>query len=270
MTTKIFKGIYTDLSNEDYHAEKKHLSSSNLKMLLKDPEKFYNEKVLGNRENKQVNAFDEGNYAHSLILEPEHIPEEYAFFPGFKKMGNAWKEFKLIHDGNKIMLSKPQKHRVESWVEAYKRREAAVDLIKGSKPEISLFAEFAGVPVKVRADAINIEKGYIADVKTTSYNPEIDSFKSVIDALSYDLSAALYTKVFEQHYGKPFDFYFIVLGKREVVCEVYKASKQTLQDGEMQVKEALLKYKKCIKTGDFTNNKKSVIVESGDYEIREI
>ena len=42
-----YKGIYKTLSNDNYHAEEKHLSSSNLKMLLKDPSKFYKEKILG-------------------------------------------------------------------------------------------------------------------------------------------------------------------------------------------------------------------------------
>ena len=39
-----YKGIYKTLSNSDYHKEEKHLSSSNLKLLLKDTEKFYKEK----------------------------------------------------------------------------------------------------------------------------------------------------------------------------------------------------------------------------------
>ena len=97
------KGIYRDLSNNDYHAEKTHLSSSNLKTLLKDTEKFYQEKILGNKKQEQKNSFDEGNYAHSLILEPELIPDEYAFFPNFRKSGKDWETFKSANS-DKIIL----------------------------------------------------------------------------------------------------------------------------------------------------------------------
>ena len=45
-----YKGIYKTLSNKKYHEEQKHLSSSNLKLLLKDSQKFYKEKILGERE----------------------------------------------------------------------------------------------------------------------------------------------------------------------------------------------------------------------------
>ena len=268
--SKKFEGVYTNLSNDDYHAEKAHMSSSNLKMLLKDTEKFYQEKVLGKKENIQKNAFDEGNYAHALILEPELIEDDYAFFPGFRKSGKDWEQFKESN-GGKIILSKPQKARVEKWFEAYKQRPEAVELITKSKPEVSLFTELAGVPIKVRADALSVEHGFIADVKTTAYNPEIDSFKLVVENLKYDLSAALYYTAFEKKYGKPFDFYFIVLGKKDIICEVYKASRQTLDKGNLEVMEALNIYKKRLESGDWSNGVKSLTLDvQTNYEIQEI
>ena len=265
---KLTKGI-NHCTNEQYHGDNGYLSSSNLKLLLKDPEKFKHEILDGNRVNKQVNAFDEGNYAHSLILEPHTIPDEYAFFPGFRKMGKDWDEFKL-KNSDKIMLSKPQKHRVERWVEAYSKRPEAVSLISGGEAELSVAGDLAGVPVKVRADYINVDKGYIADVKTTAYSPELDSFKYVVNSLNYDLSAALYCKMFGQEFNKKFDFYFIVLGKRDIVCEVYKASEETLRGGELLVMEALSKYKKCKESGIWTTEQSCAIIETGDYEILEV
>ena len=83
---KLKEGI-NHCTNEEYHGDKSYLSSSNLKLLIKDLPRFKKEVLDGQRENKQVNAFDEGNYAHSLILEPNTIDDEYAFFPGFKKLG---------------------------------------------------------------------------------------------------------------------------------------------------------------------------------------
>lgn len=82
-----FKGI-VECTNEEYHGEKNHLSSSNFKMLLNDPEEFYKHKILGEPKeisNRTQAAFDEGSYAHSLILEPHMIEQEYVFFDGWRK-----------------------------------------------------------------------------------------------------------------------------------------------------------------------------------------
>jgi hypothetical protein len=266
---KLKMGV-NNCTNNEYHGDKNFLSSSNLKLLLTDVEKFKHEILDGNRENIQKNAFDEGNYAHSLILEPQNIPEEYAFFDGFRKAGAVWKTFKEDNQG-KIILSKPQKHRVEQWVKAYEQRSCAKNLISGGLPEHSIAGIIDGVNIKVRADYINIDKGYIADVKTTSYGSDVDSFKMVIENLKYDLSAALYCKLFSQFYGKPFKFYFIVLGKKDKMCEVYLASQDTMVKGNIMVKKALDIYKQCKETGIWTNKDKSDnIVLDEDYEILEV
>lgn len=267
-----FKGI-VDISNEEYHAEKEHVSSSNLKSLLKDPEEFYNQKILGQRpeySKSTLNAFDEGTYAHSLILEPEKVKDEFRFFEGWKKQGAEWDYFKSINS-NFIILSKPQKVRVEKWVEAFKELPSAVNLIEGGYPEKTLFGDLMGVPVKVRADYINVDCGYIADVKTTSSLTDLDSFKYTIDRFNYDLSAALYLMMFEKYYKKSFDFYFIVLGKRETTCDVYKLSKESRSKGESLVNKALSIYKKCKKTGIWTSEEaKSKKISLEDYEILEV
>lgn len=266
-----FEGI-VECTNEEYHGEKKHLSSSNFKLLLKDPGEFYKQKILGERPEiatRTQNAFDEGSYAHSLILEPHMVSQEYAFFNGWRKQGKEWEEFK---EQNKhlTILSKPQKVRVEQWVSSYNKLPAAVELIKGGYSEHTLFGELLGVPVKVRADYINIDKGYIADVKTTSGLADVDSFKYTVDSFKYELSAALYCKMFEQHYNKDFDFYFIVLSKRDKSCEVFKLSKETRQFGEAQLLESIKTYKNCLESGVWTKIEKYDSLDVGDYEIQEV
>ena len=264
-----YKGLHEDLSNEDYHAEKEHLSSSNLKMLLKDTQKFYKEKILGEKEPLKGAFLDEGNYAHTLILEPHMVDKEYEFFPGNRKAGKDWKTFEKKHEeSKKIILSEPQKLRVERWVEAYKKRPEAVDLVKGAKSEFSLFSEMLGVPLKVRADIINVEKGFIADVKTTASDPDLDTFRFTVEQYGYDLSAALYVDMFSRRYERDFDFYFIVLGKRTMTCEVYKASDLMLGKGRKKVMNAIKVFKGCKESGKWEEPKE--IKPITDYEILEI
>jgi hypothetical protein len=273
--TKKYEGI-VDINNTDYHAQKEHISSSNLKTLLKDPAAFYDQKILGNREivSKALQAiFNDGTLAHNLILEPHMFDTDFEVFDGLRKAGKAWEAFKLQHkDSGKVLISKSQLRKVNMWVDSYRNLPAAVDLIKGGKSELALFGELEGVPIKVMCDYINIESGYIADVKTTSGLIDVDSFRDTVNSFSYQLSAALYSQMFEKHYGRPFDFYFVVLGKRCVTCEVFKLSKKSRKEGDKMVKQALDIYKKCKESGiwekevefnDDENNK-------GDYEILEI
>lgn len=270
-----FNGVVS-CSNEDYHAEKEHLSSSNYKTLLKDPEKFYREKILGKRREvpqSTQNAFDEGTLAHTLILEPDMLQKDFEFFSGFRKQGRDWEEFKQLHaESGKILMSKSQKVKVSNWVKNYFSMPTAVNLIKNGKPEHTLFGDFMGVPTKVRADYINIDAGYIADVKTTSSPTDVDSFKYTLNAFEYDLSAALYSKMFENYYKKEFDFYFIVLGKRDNSCEVYKLSEETRKAGDHKLIEAVKVYKQCKESGIWSVSKsnESVNIEAGDYEILEV
>lgn len=268
--SKNFKGIVKNLSNEEYHSEQTHLSSSNYKTLLKDTEKFYKEKILGEKEQKTSNAFDEGSLAHAFILEPHLVDVEFAMFDGFRKAGKAWEDFKNSNP-DKTLLSKPQWKRVEGWIDNYRKLPAATELLKGCDVELSLFGKFNNIPTKVRADAINIEEGYIVDVKTSGYDTDLESFKLTVDQFGYDLSAALYRKMYSDYFKKDFDFYFVVLGKKDNKCNVYKISKNTISKGNIQLAKACKIYRECIKSGDWTTKTKKLEVQCvDDYEILEV
>jgi len=266
------KGLVKDLSNNDYHSEKEHLSSSNLKDLLKNPEKFYKEKILGIKEPEVDKPhFAEGSYLHSLILEPDTIEKEYVFFDGWRKAGAEWKKFKDdLGDDKRTILSKPQKVKTDKLFQNYLKNETAVNMIKGIQPEVSLFTKIDGVGIKVRADALNIDDGYILDVKTTSFPADAESFKVTVDQFKYKLSAALYLKAFEAELGKKLDFYFLVVGKNDAACEIFKLSEHSRLEGDREVLEALRIYKKCKETNIWTKEEKCDSISYDDYEILEV
>lgn len=274
MITK--SGIYTDLSNDDYHAEREHISSSNWKQLLKDSEKFHKEKILGNKLSETPkalqNAYDEGNLAHSILLEPHTVDSEYVLYPGMRKAGKDWESFKVSEAAkNRIIISKPQWKRVETWTDNYKKLPGASELFTGCDFEYSLFLEFCGVKQKVRADFINVEKGYIGDLKTTAYPTDQSSFQYTCKQLGYELSTAMYCTLFEEHYGRPFDFYFGIMGKRSNTAAIYKASKAFRERGMVKLMSAIEDYKKRKITDDWTSSKKyDTFKPSSDYEILEI
>lgn len=273
--SKLKDGINLGVTNRDYHADSTYLSSSSLKLLLKDVEQFHKEKILGIRpEEKENPAFSEGSFVHSMILEPETVAAEYAFFEGWRKQGKDFDLFKK-ENSSKIILSKPQKFRCEKYVDAYRRLPPAIELLSGGMPEYTMCNKILNVPIKVRADYINIDKGYIVDIKTTAHPSSHEVFKRTVKDYGYDLSAALYCQVAHDINGKLFDFYFVVISKADFECQVYKASSATLTDGHTQVNKALIRYKKCLESGIWKNDESNkslsdTINSVHDYVIEEV
>ncbi len=259
-------GINENVSNADYHADRIYLSSSVLKTIYKSLDLYHKEYILGIKEPfKNQDALIEGSLAHSMILEPHLVSTDYNFYSGMRKAGadfELWKE--SLANPNLPIVSAPQKHRVERLVDAYKASTSAVGLMKNIQVEHTVCAELKGVPVKARFDAVDIERGIIMDVKTTGYPGDLESFRTTCSQLMYPLSAALYCKVAEAVYGKPFKFYFIVLSKRDIDCHVYLTSEETMREGARQVDEALVKFKKAKETGIWTEAEALTSADSDD------
>lgn len=237
------------LTNTEYHSEKAHLSSSNLKDLLTDPQKFYEEKILGKkRATSDQPQLVIGSLTHSLVLEPETVEKEYAFFDGWKKQGILYQKCKE-ENPNKEIISKPQRNVAERLARAVTASKTAKSLFANGVPELSLASRILNVPVKCRADYLNVPAGYIADLKTTSQISDVDAFKQTMEQYRYDLSAALYCQIAHDVYGKVFDFYFVVVSKADMGCMVYKASSATLSKGASDMIKSLVLYKKCKEAG---------------------
>ncbi len=236
-------------SNADYHADRTHLSSSALKLLLKDPAAFERKYVQNiHDESEAKDVFDVGTYVHALCLEPQTIAQNFAFYEGLRRQGAVYKEFVANHPG-KIILSAPQKIKCEQYFNAYNKRGDAVALMQGGFAEHTMTGMLLEVPVKVRADYINVDKSYIVDIKTTSDISDVDVFKMTIERYNYDLSAALYINVANQIYDKIFDFYFVVISKTDLGCAVYKLSEDTFMRGAGLMLSSLRMYKRCKETG---------------------
>ena len=69
--------------------------------------------------------------------------------------------------------------------------------------------------------------------------------------------------------NKPFKFYFIVLSKKDITCDVYLTSKETMNNGKRLVFEALKKYVKAKQTGIWKDDVKPELINE-NYEILEI
>jgi hypothetical protein len=264
----LVNGVNHNISNKAYHANKTHLSSSALKLILKSPQEFYQRYVLGiHEEPRNKGALAIGTATHFAVLEGHLFDSEVAVYPGPMRRGAAWTAFEKEH-AHKTIVTMSEMDKVTAMVEAYKSNPTAVELVSSCLAEHTICANYNGVDIKVRCDGINVEKGIIIDIKTTAYASGTDIFKETLANLAYDLSGYTYAKVSSLVYDKKFDFLFIVLSKLDNQCRVYKMSKNTMLEGKKLFESAIETYKQKILTGDWSDD--SLEIEVNNESIEEV
>jgi len=270
--SKLPLGLTENISNNRYHDDREYISSSGLKLMLKDGRSFHNQYVLGNKQEfSNQTALDMGTYIHALILEPHLVEEEFAIFPGAIKRGKDWNAFKADKNNDgKIIMSKSQYNQAKVLIDNF--NEASVVLgNQGKEKEVKLssfftkgFAEqtlcgtLEGIKIKVRFDYRKDfgNFGSINDVKTTaSYIGKISDVETICEQYEYDLSAALYTDMLAMHTDKKQDFFFTFISKKNGEVKIFKASTAMLDRGRKKYKEAIRLLKIARETGVYFENK---------------
>jgi hypothetical protein len=263
-----------ECSNSEYHSDRKYLSSSVLKTVLESLQKYHNDYILGlkaeHSQSTQSN-FDVGTLIHSMILEPETVNSSFNLFKGMRKAGKEYEDFlKTLKDPSLPCISINQHKTASDMFDAFKRHSVAKALIRNGYAEQTICGTLHGVPIKTRFDWINVEEGYIADVKSTGYGSDLESFKQTCDSFKYPLSGALYTAMAEAYYGKPFKFYYIVLSKKDKTCDVYVTSQRTMAAGKAKVAEACAKYLKAKATNNWTDDVLQGTISTSSTQAQEV
>lgn len=270
MKTKLTKGFNQEVSNEEYHGDRKYKSSSALKLILKDPREYYKKYVLGEAEPLRSDSLSVGSYTHTLVLEPHLEEVEYAVFTGSRRSGKDWEAFKEENEGKTIITSS-QKYLVDEMIRNYKESSVVVGehgnekevpistFFSGGAAEETLCGEINGYPVKVRFDYRQEfeDYGIISDLKTTAGSiAKKEDVAEVCEYWNYPLSAALYVDLVTQVTGKPHDFYFVFMSKSgSKECKIFKASEDFLQRGREDYLKAIELLKEAEATGVYFENK---------------
>lgn len=254
--------IRTDISNLEYHADRKYLTSSRLKMFLSDPEEHYRTYIL-NQPSEDRDMYARGSYVHAAILEPHTVDRDFAFSPILDKRDPLWAKFKEENKG-RVCMQELQKKQADATIEL--ARKAVYTCHKnGVQMDIPILSHYTGgvpeeahyvdgvldeIGVKVRCDYHTPYS--IEDIKTTSEKLTSTNIRKICDQYGYDLSAALYVDIVEQTTGVslPFYFTFITFGatsEKDVAVRV-KASEAFLVRGRQKYMEALRRISYAMKT----------------------
>lgn len=272
-----FNKLDFTMPSDVYHGEGNSFSSSQLKTMLQDPELFYRKYITKEFPKEENQAFDVGTYFHTAILESEKLAEECIVFPGDFRRGKAWEDFKELHKG-KAILTKSNVAQADALIKAVNESEIAKKILEGGSVEVSAFLDIfvfdkqiytffpdeslyklsangwqkvegesgsviefsTKLRLKVRADSINLEAGYISDLKSTTGNcKDAHAIKEKVASYEYDLSASLYLDIFTATTGKLFkDFYWIFASKDIGNSKTWVASEKQKIAGRYKWKRA--------------------------------
>ena len=257
---KVFKNL--ELSNEDYHADTEHLSSSSLKMAVDSPldfKKKYVHKEALPSENLEAFAF--GSYMHSLVLEPDVTKKEFAIYSGSVRRGVKYDAFAKASKGKTVVTQSQHDmamsmlfHYGGSYVITEAGKSSIKGLFEGGEKELSLLAtDVMPFPSKVRMDYIDRKTKTIRDLKTTSSIVQTKrQAQDIMWRYSYHVSAAYYIK----HAAKLLKCkeeditYELVFGsKKDGSWSVFKLGKETLKEGNEKL-ETMTKKAQAILSGE--------------------
>ena len=213
------------------HLGKQALSSSACKMLLESPKTYYYVTKYGQKEDTP--ALLTGKLIHTMILEPQEFDNRFDISSIKGKTTKAFKELK--ETSQKAVITSDEYDAAMRIVDAFNRNEIVKQYLKGATFEQPGIGMLSGLPFRAKADIINVEEGFIADIKTTTDLQS--SFRFSARKYGYDMQAYIYTQIFGVK-----DFYFIAIDKKSLDIGLFTVSEQFLFDGEQKVELAIQRF----------------------------
>lgn len=249
------------MSNEEYHGERVHCSSSNLKTVYttESAERMFRERA---KKNDPTPAMLFGSAFHSYILEPTTFDDEFVSLPDTyindKEEEKKWnmnakickeKFAEIIASGKQILpKTTPAKDNSMPIMDAFDKMrdniysEMFSEKLQSptSQAEVSIFNDKDfGIPIKIRPDFLDVENGLMISLKTAD-DASPKAFGRKASSMSYDLAEALYYDVLKKEFNKEFTIIWLV-------CENtggfkacwYKVSKETINKGREKYQHSI-------------------------------
>lgn len=240
-------GLYTDLSNDEYH-KSAAVGSSGLKLILQSPAHF---RYPPKRD--VTRAKDIGSAIHCAILEPERFKTDYRIVDCEDRRSAIYKAACKDMDGSYV-LTIAEADNVKGMQAGVMRNRSCRELIEApGQQELSLFVKdpVTGVMVKVRYDKL-INSSMPVDLKKTQ-EANADKFRRAITNYSYHLSAALYMDAWEWLHGEKLEpmRWIAVEEKSPNASMRYVIEEESLAYGRAQYREALNIYADCLEKDEW-------------------
>ena len=247
-------GVTPGISNEDYHADRSAVSSTQLKKILISPAHFLC--ALEDRlESDSSDALLFGQVLHARLLENETFVERFSPMPDIDRRSTEGKT--IAHLTSKavdglIIFPNDWLARIDAMIANTRQHNAIREALAAGEAEIA-FAWIdpeTGVKCKVKLDWWH-SPSLILDAKT-AVDITPDGFAKACARYAYHLSAYMYTEGVFQVTGERPEWIFVALEKTPpyTVC-AYSPSRSMLARGKDDFRKALRLLAQCRATGAF-------------------
>ncbi len=250
------KGCYQELSNENYHAIKSHLSRSAIIDYDKSPYTYWAKHLNPERPIKDATLQMElGTAFHTLILEPKRFNEEYIMKPTpvlLKDVGReAYDKYKGVCDyiekcGQRV-LSFDDWHNLMAMKTKLESNEQAMQLVRDSRIENSFFwkDDYTGMLVKARPDILH--ENMIVDLKTCS-DASPRAYQAEMVKYGYHIQGAMVRDAVKAIEGRRINnvINICVETKYPHNMAIYIIDELAIDEGQVKYKNILLAIKHAI------------------------
>jgi hypothetical protein len=234
-------GIYSGISNADYHRDPA-LGSTSLKTLAtRTPAHYQHDK----QHPKFSDAFTLGTAAHSLILEGS--TEDIVVVDADNWLTKAAKEAKAaaLAEGKQPLLTR-EWWQVRTMRDAVMGHPLARAAFTDHKAEQSVFWDEDGQTYKCRPDAW--KPGLLVDLKTT-VNADPNEFGKTAHNFGYHQSAAHYIDGVKAVTGEELPFHFVLVEKTApYLVSVVELDIEAVNIGRQLNDRAKRIYRECVES----------------------
>lgn len=262
-------GIYTDLSNKDYHADKASLSRTSIKDFHRNPRYYWAMHLNTNRPEKLATRdMILGSAFHTLVLEEDKFNYEYLVEPPkvlLKDVGREkYDEYKSfceeLSKSNCVILTQEEYFNLLQMKISINKSLNVMELINGGEIEKSFFwqDENSKFIVKARPDVLH--DNMIVDLKTIN-DASVQSFqRGMVDGW-YHVQGAMIRDAVRTLEGREINTVInICVEKKYPYCiGVYIIDEAALDHGEEMYKSVLLNMKSCIIQDQFEDFKPQIV-----------
>lgn len=254
------------ITNEEYHSDRSAVSSSGLKVLLKQtPAHFKAGWMIGNSEDSDKEHFRYGSLAHMALLEPEKFRDSYVLEPIFEgltkdgkmstKSESARKQKQEWYDSllpGTLVVTPKDFERITGSIDAILAHDKASKVIVGARTEISgCFREpITGMKCRIRPDILHLDKRVLIDFKTAR-DASRGFFATEMARHMYHVSLAFYGMGIKEITGWEPEIYAILAVEKEppYAVALYTIKQEAINTAKAWCLHGLETLKKCIETG---------------------
>lgn len=269
-------GIYPNLSNEEYHADRESYSRSALMAFKRAPYHYWAEYLNPARPAKEATpTMIFGSAFHTYVLEPEIFENEYDIGPPkilLKDVGReAFDLYKVhverIEKSTKKIIPYNDAVIMKAMMWSLRGNRQAWELIQGAKYEQSYFWEDreSGLIVKARPDILH--PNMIVDLKTCA-DASPRGFQNAMASGGYHIQGSMVREAIRELEGRDIPNVINICIEKTYPYSIgiYLIDEEALEIGRLEFKGLLTKLNHAIMHNDFPGYETQTITLPGWYK----